>query len=105
MRKHSPPFVVLTLLTASLTLLAGGDDFNLVRVALPLALTPTPGDSVPLDDPNTDFTEAAASEVSAEAGQARCPDRSPARKAARSPVTSTRLAGVPRASVLTPLRC
>jgi len=105
MRKHSPPFVVLTLLTASLTLLAGADDFNLVRVALPFAITPTPEDSTPLDDPNTDFTEAAASEVPADSGQARCPDHRPARKAARSLVTSSRLAGVPRANVLTPLRC
>ena len=38
-----------------LVLLASGDDFNFARAMLPS--TPASEDLLPLDDPNTDFTE------------------------------------------------
>jgi hypothetical protein len=41
-----------------LALGASGDDFHLVRIAAPFLPVETPGDPLPLDDPNTDFTEA-----------------------------------------------
>ena len=67
MRKHSIPLTILTIVTCWLAVLAGGDDFNFVRVALPFVLPPTPGDTLPPDDPNADFTETTASHVPARA--------------------------------------
>ena len=39
-----------------LALGASGDDFHLLRIAAPFLPLETPGDPLPLDDPNTDFT-------------------------------------------------
>ena len=44
-----------------LVLGASGDDFHLVRLAAPFQPVETPGDPLPLDDPNTDFTAPADS--------------------------------------------
>ena len=40
-----------------LTIIASGDDFNLVRVLVSGAAPVSPTDGLPLDDPNTDFTD------------------------------------------------
>ncbi|HEY7428199.1 MAG TPA: hypothetical protein VH682_28455 [Gemmataceae bacterium] len=50
---------VLTAFACWLILLASGDDFNFARAVLPSTLTPE--DVLPLDDPNSDFTESAES--------------------------------------------
>src|SRR6516165_10058563 len=50
---------VLTAFACWLVLLASGDDFNFARMVL--LSTPTSEDVLPLDDPNTDFTESAES--------------------------------------------
>jgi hypothetical protein len=49
--RNSPLLILATLLT----LTASGDDFNLLRVALPSAFALSPNGSFPLDDENTDF--------------------------------------------------
>jgi hypothetical protein len=109
MRKRSGAFIVLTLFSCWLVLQAAGDDFNLVRVALPSVLTPAPGDTVPLDDPNADFTEATASQVPAVSGPQSCPAGkpagTPARKTARLCVLPSPVGCAFRDSMLTPLRC
>src|SRR5262249_30385131 len=46
--------------TCWLTMLAGGDDFNLARVVLPLS-APVSESPLPLDDPNTDFIRSSES--------------------------------------------
>ena len=50
---------VLSALACWLTLLASADDFNLARLTLPP--TADSEESLPLDDPNTDFTESSPS--------------------------------------------
>jgi hypothetical protein len=52
----------LSALACWLTLLASADDFNLARVLLPPSTSDSEG-ILPLDDPNTDFTEASESPV------------------------------------------
>jgi hypothetical protein len=49
----------LTLLSCHLTLAASGDDFNLARLIFPSASAGA--QALPLDDPNTDFVNAADS--------------------------------------------
>src|SRR5215470_444372 len=39
-----------------LALGASGDDFHLLRIAVPFLPVDIPADPLPLDDPNTDFT-------------------------------------------------
>ena len=51
----------LSALACWLTLLASADDFNLMRLALPPSTTDSEG-NLPLDDPNTDFTESSRSQ-------------------------------------------
>jgi hypothetical protein len=51
---------VLSAFACWLVILASGDDFNFARVAL-LSSAPASEDVLPLDDPNTDFTESAES--------------------------------------------
>jgi hypothetical protein len=51
---------LLSALGCWLTLLASADDFNLARFALPPS-TADSEESLPLDDPNTDFTESSPS--------------------------------------------
>ena len=46
-----------------LILLAGGDDLNMARLALPTLLDCEPGDTLPLDDPNFDFSQAPESRL------------------------------------------
>jgi hypothetical protein len=56
MPKHHIRSWVRSALACWLTLLASADDFNLVRLALPPSTADSEG-LLPLDDPNTDFTE------------------------------------------------
>jgi len=51
---------VLSAFAAWLVILASGDDFNLAHVILPSS-TSAAADLLPLDDPNTDFTESSPS--------------------------------------------
>jgi hypothetical protein len=51
---HRPIVPGLHLWACLLVLAASGDDFNLLRVALPSAFTSSEAE-LPLDDPNTDF--------------------------------------------------
>jgi len=53
---------VLSAFACWLTLLASADDFNLARVVLPSPTSDSEG-LLPLDDPNTDFTESSESPV------------------------------------------
>ena len=55
MLSHSRRLCLLSLLSTLLTLSASGDDFYVVRIALPLQV---PSETLPLDDPNTDFLSA-----------------------------------------------
>jgi hypothetical protein len=105
MRTRSVPFTVVALLACLLAVLAGGDDFNLVRIALPFALPPSPGDSLPLDDPNADFTEATQTQVPARSGLQNYSSERLNRMTAHVPITPSAVEPAPRSSVLTPLRC
>ena len=87
-----------------LALLAGADDFNLARVVLILP-GPAPEAPLPLDDPNTDFTEAARPSAPAAAGPG--PPARPAAPALARPGPSAPPAPAPasRRPANTPLRC
>jgi hypothetical protein len=60
MPKRSVRSWVLSAFACWLTMLASADDFNLARLAHPPS-TADDGESLPLDDPNTDFTESSQS--------------------------------------------
>ena len=60
MPKRPPRSWVLSALACWLTLLASADDFNLARLALGPS-TPDSEGLLPLDDPNSDFTESSES--------------------------------------------
>src|SRR5262245_9435974 len=97
--------LVLKALVCLLALLAGGDDFNLARAALPALFPPAPSEALPLDDPNTDGVEAAQSAVPAPAGQDGFCRRRPSRQAAFSLIGSTRDGPPPHLPLNPPLRC
>jgi hypothetical protein len=95
----------LPALVCFLALLAGADDFNLARVVLPL---PGPGSEapLPLDDPNTDFTEAPQAQEQTAAGPGPCAApgaavRGPARTAVAPPARGPSA----RSPIASPLRC
>jgi hypothetical protein len=98
----------LTAFTCWLVLLASGDDFNFARMVLPS--TPTSEDLLPLDDPNTDFTESAQSTGPTTTYRDRCDctssvDRSSAGAASPSLFAAPAPCHPPRQSNKTPLRC
>jgi hypothetical protein len=88
-----------------LVLLASGDDFNLARVVFPLP-GPLSEATLPLDDPNTDFTETAQArgQTAADPGP---PARLPAPALASPGPPSLPALGPPslRRPANTPLRC
>ena len=91
-----------------LVLLASGDDFNFARAMLPS--TPASEDLLPLDDPNTDFTEPAQSPGPTTTSRHRstCTSsvgRSSAGAALPSPLAAPAPSHPPRRSSNTPLRC
>jgi hypothetical protein len=88
MQPRPPSTLVLKAFTCLLAVFAGGDDFNLARAALPALFPPAPSDALPLDDPNTDGVEAAASEVHPDAGQDGHGCRRPFPQAVASPLAS-----------------
>ncbi|HZU35220.1 MAG TPA: hypothetical protein VFA18_04910, partial [Gemmataceae bacterium] len=55
MRHRTHHSVLLPLLACWLTVASSGDDFNLLRAALPQTFASCPVGQLPLDDPNTDF--------------------------------------------------
>jgi hypothetical protein len=108
MSRGRPHSAVLASFACWLVLLASGDDFNFARAVLPS--TPTPEDLLPLDDPNSDFTESAESSgptttyrdrggCSSSVGRSSEGAASPSLFAAAAPCHP------PRQSNNTPLRC
>jgi hypothetical protein len=95
---------VLPALACLLALLAGGDDFNLARVVLPLP-GPLSEATLPLDDPNTDFTK--ATRPSGRVADDPLPPARPPAPALVSPGPSAPLALGPAGPrpANTPLRC
>jgi hypothetical protein len=61
----------LSALACWLTLLASADDFNLARLALPPSAADA-GESLPLDDPNSDFTQPSQSREPKATPRDRC---------------------------------
>jgi hypothetical protein len=105
MPQQHPRYRALSALICSLVLLASGDDFNLARVVLPLP-APAPEAPLPLDDPNTDFTEGpqAQEQAPAEQGPREGPGaagRGPVRTAVAPPARACST----RNPVNSPLRC
>jgi hypothetical protein len=105
MQPRPPSPLVLKAFACLLALLAGGDDFNLARAALPALFPPAPSDALPLDDPNTDAVKSAASEVPPDAGQDGSGCRRPFPQAVASPLASTRDGPPPHLPLNPPLRC
>ena len=98
----------LTAFACWLVLLASGDDFNFARALLPSI--PSSGDLLPLDDPNTDFTESAQSPGPTTSYHDRCGctssvGRSSAEATSPSRVDAPAPCHPPRQSNNTPLRC
>jgi len=105
MQKRPTSTLVLKAFACLLALLAGGDDFNLARAALPTLFPPAASDALPLDDPNTDGVESIPSEVPSHAGQDASCCRRPSVQAASAPLACT-LDGPPLHLLLNPpLRC
>jgi hypothetical protein len=59
------------LLACWLVVMASGDDFNFARVAFPLLSSSSTTNVLPLDDPNSDFTEPNAAKSSPRTGKKR----------------------------------
>jgi hypothetical protein len=92
-----------------LVLLASADDFNLVRLALPPSAADSEG-PLPLDDPNTDFTESSPSRQPLTTSRHRfsCTTsvaQSLTRPALTSPLAAPALGHTPRPGGNAPLRC
>lgn len=105
MPQRRPRHRALSAVVCSLVLLASGDDFNLARAVLPLP-APAPEAPLPLDDPNTDFTEAPQARVQAPAG--RGPRDGPGavgRDRARAAVAPPARGHSTHNSTNSPLRC
>jgi hypothetical protein len=108
MPKGRARFAVLTSFACWLVLLASGDDFNFARAVLPSI--PSSGDLLPLDDPNTDFTESAASPGPTSTYRDRCGCRSSVGRSSAGAASPSLFAAPepchpPRQSNNTPLRC
>ncbi len=99
----------LALLCCLLTVSASGDDFYLVRLAIPI--TSLPPEELPLDDPNADFVEATNSVLLRQDGHCEVALYSTGTFALTTryctPLLTAHAASpcVPRAEMNTPLRC
>jgi hypothetical protein len=95
----------LSALICSLVLLASGDDFNLARVVffLPGPASEAP---LPLDDPNTDFTETsqARGQTAADPGACDAP-RATGRGPVRTAIAPPARGHSTRNPINSPLRC
>lgn len=99
----------LSVLACWLIVLASADDFNLAR----FALLPSPADGeglLPLDDPNTDFTESSPSREPPTTSRNRWDYTTSiaqrlTRPALTSPVATAELGHPPRPGINAPLRC
>ena len=105
MQPRPPSPLVVKAFACLLAVLAGGDDFNFARAALPALFPPAPSDALPLDDPNTDGVEAAASEVPPDAGQDGSGSRRPFPQAVAFPLASPPDGPPPPLPLNPPLRC
>jgi hypothetical protein len=109
MRRRPSHFLFACLLTV----IASGDDFNLMRVAFPPLRIASPAEGLPLDDPNTDFL--AASSTRPDSHRADAPVSLPAAVSPRHGLaliqSSRPLAArvsdhpLPCAPIAPPLRC
>jgi hypothetical protein len=91
-----------------LTLLASADDFNLARLALPPSAADAE-ESLPLDDPNTDFTQPSPIREPKVTPRDRCGFASSAgpslARVALAPSSAAAHGHPPRPGSNTPLRC
>jgi hypothetical protein len=95
----------LPALACLLALLAGADDFNLARVVLFLPC-PAPEAPLPLDDPNTDFTETPQAQEQAATGPGpRAAPGAVVRGPARTAVAPPARGPSARSPIAIPLRC
>jgi hypothetical protein len=99
---------VLAAFACWLVLLASGDDFNFARTILPS--TPASEDLLPLDDPNTDFTESSESSGPTSTYRDRCGDTSSVVQSSTGAALPSLFAAPALGSPLclssnTPLRC
>ena len=81
--------LIETLFACWLIVMASGDDFNVCRIVIPLLPSSSPNDSLPLDDPNTDFTRVDDSQSSQDV---RPYDVSDANSSERQPASSFAIA-------------
>jgi hypothetical protein len=100
--------IVLAAFACWLVMLASGDDLNFARVVL--SSTPASEDLLPLDDPNTDFTESSKSSGPTitfrnKCGRTSSVSQSSAGAALPSPLAAPTPSYPPRQSSNTPLRC
>jgi hypothetical protein len=102
----------LSLLSCALTLGASGDDFSFVRLALPAA--DAVADSLPEDDPNSDFAASADAGAGRRTYDSPGDDRGRAGTGRAAPTSSNHSAPLhasppgghlPRNELNTPLRC
>ena len=108
---------LLIVFTCLLTVVASGDDICLSRLVFVPALLPAPAETLPLDDPNSDFVRTTESVLRHRAGRLSRGDVGPAALhttgafPALADCCSPRLLGhaaiahFPRADLNTPLRC
>jgi len=99
---------LLTAFACWLVLLASGDDFNFARAVLPSI--PMSEDLLPLDDPNSDFTESAQSTGPTPTYRDRCACPSSVGRSSAGAASPSRFAAAapghpPGQSNNTPLRC
>src|SRR5262245_25194316 len=92
-----------------LVLLASADDFNLARLVLPPPDVDFEG-LLPLDDPNTDFTQSSQSRESPTTSRHRCSCTTSVGQrltgaVLTSPFAALTLGHLPRSRGNTPLRC
>jgi hypothetical protein len=101
-------FCALVLLACGQVLLASADDFNLARFVL-LPTESESDDLLPLDDPNTDFTQSSETPVPGKSGHgtvASPPPIPPCPSGSSHTLAPPRLCQAnSRASLHTPLRC
>jgi hypothetical protein len=106
MRKYPTWFGALVAVTCWLVVLASADDFNLARAVLPLP-APAPDGPLPLDDPNTDFTEHSEPRSPTTTHQDRPRPTGPrsAGTGLRTPVAPSARSHPLRTGINAPLRC
>jgi hypothetical protein len=100
---------VLSAFACWLTFLASADDFNLARLALPVPAADSE-EALPLDDPNSDFTESSPSREPTPTSRDRlvCKTSAGRRSAGATPASALAAPAhghPPRCRMNAPLRC